>query len=214
VLKAAGIAFPEGADAMLKDGKLTVRNTKANLDLIEGWLDALPKAEIKKQTRLTVQAVEMTGDFLKQLNDWLPPLPGKIENEWAPAESNLTPPPEVLRQFSLGGVFTPAQLEIVAKRLADSGAKLETLKPNKKPQMYDLPAALGGGEIKAEPVIGPDGRTIDLIVHTPSHDPNASKGLSTTVTIWEGQTIVLGAQPSADLSRLLFITVAIEKSGE
>jgi hypothetical protein len=49
----------------------------------------------------------------------------------------------------MSGVFTPAQFEMVAKRLADSGAKLETLKPNRKPQMYDLPAALGGGEIKA-----------------------------------------------------------------
>ncbi|MDZ4401548.1 M56 family metallopeptidase [Prosthecobacter sp.] len=211
VLKAAGIAFPKGSDAILKDGKLTVRNTKTNLELIEAWFDALINIEVKKQARLTVQAVEMKGDFLKQLNDWLPPLPGTIENKGALAESNLPPPPEVLRQFSLGGVFTPAQFEIVAKHLADSGAKLETLKPNKKPQMYDLPAALGGSEIKAEPVIGPDGRTIDLIVHTPSHDASASKGLSTSVTIWEGQTIVLGAQPSEGVSRLLFITGIIKE---
>jgi beta-lactamase regulating signal transducer with metallopeptidase domain len=206
VLKAAGIAFPKAADAMLKDGNLTVRNTKANLKLIEAWIDALNKVEVKKSVHLSVLAAEMKGDFLKLLNDWLPPLPGAAKNTEAPNVITEPPSPEVLRQFILSGIFTQPQFENVVKSLADSGAKLESLKPNPNPQMYVLPAAVGGQEMKIEPIIGPDGNTIELIIRTPAQDQNPARGISTAVTIWDGQTVVLGSQASEGVSRFLFIT--------
>jgi beta-lactamase regulating signal transducer with metallopeptidase domain len=206
VLKAAGITFPKAADAMLKDGKLTVRNTKANLELIEAWIDALNKVEVKKSVHLSVLAAEMKGDFLKLLNDWLPPLPGAAKNTEAPTVITEPPPPAVLRQFILSGIFTQPQFEKVVKSLADSGAKLESLKPNPNPKMYVLPAAVGGQEMKIEPIIGPDGNTIELIIRTPSQDQNPARGISTSVTIWDGQTVVLGSQASEGVSRFLFIT--------
>ncbi len=205
VLKAAGITFPKPADLMLKDGKLTVRNTKANLELIEAWIDTLIRVEVKKRVRLTVHAAEMKGDFLKQVNDWLPPLPGKVEPIQTPVATE-PPPPAVLRQFILSGAFGQPQFERVVKSIADSGAKLELLKPNPNPQMYVLPAAMGGQEMKIEPIIGPDGNTIELIIRTPSQDQNPASGISTAVTIWDGQTVVLGSQPSEGVSRFLFIT--------
>jgi hypothetical protein len=208
VLKVAGITFPKAADAMLKDGKLTVRNTKANLELIEAWIDALNKFEVKKSVHLSVLAAEMKGDFLKLLNDWLPPLPGAAKNTEAPTVITEPPPPAVLRQFILSGIFSPPQFAKLMKRLAtdDELTKLESLKPNLNPPMYVLPAAMGGQEMKVEPIIGPDGNTIELIIRTPSQDQNPARGISTSVTIWDGQTVVLGSQASEGVSRFLFIT--------
>ena len=72
--------------------------------------------------------------------------------------------------------------------------------------MYDLPAALGGAEMKIEPVIGQDGYTIDMNIGTPPQNKNTANAITTSVTIWDGQTVVLGSQPSEGISRLLFIT--------
>jgi hypothetical protein len=60
--------------------------------------------------------------------------------------------------------------------------------------------------MKIEPIIGPDGNTIELIIRTPSQDQNPARGISTSVTIWDGQTVVLGSQASEGVSRFLFIT--------
>lgn len=205
MMKAAGIPFPKGADAALQDGKLTVRNTKANLELIDVWLDAMSRAEVKKRVHLTVLVAELKGDFLKQINDWLPPLPEKVEVVQAPA--NTPPlPPAVLREFTVSGIFTNAQMQIVMKRLAETGAKLEILPANQKKGAYALPASMKGRELKIEPVIGPDGYSIDMTVQTPPQDEDPASGISTAATIWDGQTLVLGAQPSEGVSRLLFIT--------
>lgn len=198
MLRAAGIAFPEGASAMLKDGKLTVRNSEANLKFIVAWLDALIQAEApKKHVHLTVLAAEMNGDLMKMMNEWLEPSAKPFET---------AAPPAVLRQFTMAGVITATQMEKVVKRLAaDAGAKLEVIKPKQKSQMYDLPAAWGGHEMKIEPVIGPDGYTIDMMVHAPAQAPDP-RGISTSVTIWDGQTVLLSAQPTEEATCILFIT--------
>ena len=80
--------------------------------------------------------------------------------------------------------------------------------------MYVLPAAMGGHEMKIEPIIGPDGNTIELIIRTPSQDQNPASGISTAVTIWDGQTVVLGSQPSEGVSRFLFITGSLFEEKE
>ncbi len=215
VLKAAGIAFPKGADMSLKDDQLTVRNTKPNLELIEAWLDAMIYREVKKSVHLSVKAVEMKGDLLKQMNDWLQPSTEKVDATQTPAATE--PPPLAMRQqFTMSGIFTQLQFEKVMKSIAFSAdAKLEVLKPNPKPQMYVLPAAMGGQEMKIEPVIGPDGYTIELTIRTPSQDQNPARIISTAITIWDGQTVVLGSQPSEGVSRFLFITGSlIEERGQ
>jgi beta-lactamase regulating signal transducer with metallopeptidase domain len=205
MLKAAGIAFPKGADMSLKDDQLTVRNTKPNLELIEAWLEAMIYREVKKSVNLSVKVVEMKGDLVKLMSDWLQPSTEKVDATQTPATTE-PPPPAVLRQFILSGIFTQPQFEKVVKSLADSGAKLESLKPNPNPKMYVLPAAVGGQEMKIEPIIGPDGNTIELIIRTPSQDQNPARGIFTSVTIWDGQTVVLGSQASEGVSRFLFIT--------
>lgn len=215
MLKAAGIAFPKGADTSIKDGKLIVRNTKANLELIEAWLDAMIYREVKKSVYLTVHFAEMKGDLVKLMNDWLQPSTEKVDATQTPAATE-PPPIAVRRQFTMSGIFTQPQFEKVMKSITVvRDAKLEVLKPNPKPPMYVLPDALGGQEMKVEPVIGPDGNTIELIIRTPSQDQNPASGISTAITIWDGQTVVLGSQPSEGVSRMLFITGSlIEEKGK
>ncbi len=206
VLKAAEVPFPKGADASFKDGKLTVRNTKPNLELIDAWFEALIQAEApKKHVHLTVKAVEVKGDFLKMMTEWLEPSTTKVEAAEPPVDAS-PPPPAMLRQFTVAGVLTAPQLEKIIKHLSrHAGAKLEVIKPKQNSQMYDLPAGWGGHEMKIESIVGPDGYTIEMLPHL----KNPSGQTSTSVTIWDGQTVVLGTQPSAGVSRLLFITGAI-----
>ena len=206
VLKEAGISFPKTADAMLKDGKLTVRNTKANLDLIEAWLASLIDYNKNKSVHITVMAVEMKGDFLKLIKEWVPPLPvdPKIAETLDPALVESQPQSEFVRQiFTTAGIFTPAQFETVMTRIGVSKAEVEILKPKGELQVYKLPVAMGGLEVKVESKIGLDGNTIDI---TATPDDLVNKRTSTGVTIWDGQTFVLASQPSEGLSRFLFIT--------
>ncbi|MFO1437901.1 MAG: M56 family metallopeptidase [Verrucomicrobiaceae bacterium] len=207
VLKAAEVPFPKGADASFKDGKLTVRNTKPNLELIDAWLDALIQAEEpKKHVHLNVKAVEMKGDLMKMMTEFLESSTTKVEAV-EPSFNAQPATPAAPRQFTLAGVFTAPQLEILMKRLAaEAGVKIEVINPKQQSQMYDLPAALGGSEMKIDPVIGQDGYTIDMNIGTPPQNKNTANAITTSVTIWDGQTVVLGSQPSEGISRLLFIT--------
>jgi hypothetical protein len=203
VLKAAEVPFPKGADASLKDGKLTVRNTKPNLELIDAWLDALIQAEApKKHVHLTVKAVEMKGDFLMMMSEWLEPSATKVEAAEPPVDA-IPPPPAVLREFTSAGVLSDPQLVKVMKRLSRlAGVKIEVIKPKQQSQMYDLPAAFGGHEMKIESIIGPDGNTIEMLLRI----QNTANAITSSVTIWDGQTVLLSAQSTEVLSRILFIT--------
>jgi beta-lactamase regulating signal transducer with metallopeptidase domain len=213
-LQAAGIPLEKNASAVLRDGKLTVRNTKPNLELIEVVIDSLYRAMVKKSVVITVHAAEMKGDHLKLMNDWFPPVlsdqkPDVIKDPTLLSFAASPPSGFVLRMFTTAGIFSNAQYCTVIKRLSETKMMIETLRPKQKPQFYDLPTPWGGHEMKVESTIGPDGNTIDLIVHTPSPDDNLASGISTGVTIWDGQTVVLAAQPSEGVSRVLFITAHI-----
>jgi len=209
VLKAAGIPFPKGANAMLKDGKITIRNTKASLELIEAWLDAMIRAEVKKSVVVTAKAIEFKGDFLKRMNEWLPPLPTPAGTSDALPPTS-PPPPALMRQFTVSSIVTDAQLQVLMKNISVTpGVELEHLGSKtmtKEPITFELPAFIKGRELKIEPIIGPDGNTIEMTMQTSLHEENSASSISTSVTIWDGQTVVFGAQPSEGVSRLLFIT--------
>ena len=202
VLQAAGISFEKNASAVLRDGKLTVRNTKPNLELIEMWL-----GQVKKRVVVFVKAVEMKGDLLELMKEWVPPLPD------APKPAVVTDPTlllravsppagEILRQFTTAGIFSADQFETVMKKLAVTPMKLEILRLDDKSKKYKLPDTMGGLEATVESTIGADGCTIELIITV----DGVNRSISTGVTIWDGQTVVLGAQPSDHLTRCLFIT--------
>jgi hypothetical protein len=209
VLRAAGISFEKNASAVFKDGKLIVRNTKANLELIEVWIASLIDVTKNKSVRVTVQAVEMKGDILKLLNEWVPPLPvdPKIAETLDPALTEPQPQSEFMRQiFSTAGIFSPSQVETVIKRIRDSKAKIEILKTKGELQIYKLPVAMGDLVLKVESPIGGDRNTIDLTTVLEGANERSSSG----VCIWGGQTVVLARQHSEDAGWLLFITANIE----
>jgi hypothetical protein len=102
--------------------------------------------------------------------------------------------------------MTDAQFQVLMKNISVTpGVELEHLGSKtmtKEPITFELPATMGGGELKVASVIGEDGNTIEMNLKTPSPDENPASG----ITIWDGQTLILGSQPSEGVSRLLFIT--------
>lgn len=212
VLQDAGIPFEKNASAVLKDGKLTVRNTKPKLDLIEIWIMQLHEAAVKKSVFVTVQAAEMRGDFLKLMENWLPPQPDApkpaVNTDPTLLSLGASRPPEILPMFILAGVFSPDQFKTVMKKIAVTNAKIENLVLDGQSKKYKMPAALGGADVKVEAQIGGDGNTMELIINY-DESGTAERGVrrfSTGVSIWDGQTVVLAAQPNEGVSRFLFIT--------
>ncbi|MBN8417427.1 MAG: M56 family metallopeptidase [Verrucomicrobia bacterium] len=207
VFQAAGISFEKNASAMLRDGKLIVRNTTPNLELIEVLLAHLPVVAVNKRVLVFVKAVEMKGNLLELMKEWVPPLPDAPKPDVVTDPTLLLPaasPPEgeVLRQSTIARILSTSQFETVMKKLAVTPMKLEILRPDGKSKKYLLPDTMGGLEATVESKIGADGNTIELIITV----DGVNRSISTGVTIWDGQTIILGAQPSDHLTRCLFIT--------
>jgi beta-lactamase regulating signal transducer with metallopeptidase domain len=205
-LKANGIHFPKGADAQLDQGKLTVRNTKTGLEFVEALIDSLINPP--KQPALTVRVVEVRGDIFKLMNEWFPSPP-----EAKQAEAQRAAPPvdaALLRQYTLNGIFADSSFQTLVRNLAKSGVKPVAV-PSKQgakdgEQLFDLPAEFGGHEVKIEPVIGADRSTLELSIQAAGLETAARSTISTAVTIWDGQTVLLSAQPTEGVSRILFIT--------
>ncbi len=216
-LKAAGIAFPEGAAAELKDGRLIVHNTPTNLALVEAWIDSW-SAE-RRTVHLTAQAVEFRGDFLKVRQELLP-LPSDAQGE---ERGSLSPdarksaPETAAGLLQFAGVFTDPQFQTLLRHLTQSGSKSEAVPlkdgADTKQKVFELPAAFGGDSLRIECEIGPDGRTLDLIVQVTGLKSDERRAISTSITIGDGQTFVLGGPPDEGVTRLLFVTGKIEDSG-
>ncbi len=210
MLQEAGVEFPEGASAEMKDGKLTVHNTRANLALVEAWIDSLI-AE-KRTVRLTVHAAEFRDDFLKTIQELFPPPPDAQKEEPVPpspvTQKTASEPAAGIQQFA--GVFTDSQFQIILRHLTQSGAKPETvpLKSNAgaKQKVFELPAAFGAHSLKVDSEIGSDGYTLDLILQVTGLKSEEHRTISTSITIWDGQTLVLGGPPNEGITRLLFVT--------
>lgn len=207
VLQDAGIPFEKNGSAVLKDGKLTVRNTKPKLDLIEIWIWQLHEAAVNKRVVVSVKAVEMKEDFLELMKEWVPPLPDAPKPAVVTDPTLLRPaasPPagEILPQFTTAAILSADQFQTVMKKLAVTPMKLEVLRPDGKSKKYMLPDTMGGLEATVESTIGADGNTIELVITV----DGVNRRCSTGVSIWDGQTVILGAQPSDHLTRCLFIT--------
>ncbi len=214
VLKAAGIEFPEGASAEMQDGKLSVRNTKANMTLVEAWRDNL--VIDSRTVRLTVQAVE-PGDVLKVVQELLQ-LPSDAQEEKRVSrspEAQKSAPDPAADFAHFAGVFTDPQFQTILRRLTQSGSKPEAVplknEAGANQRVFELPAMFGGRLLKIQSEIGPDGHTLDLIVQVTGLKSGDHHSISTSITIWDGQTFVLGGLRDEGVMRLLFVTGKIEE---
>lgn len=201
-LQANGIPFPSGADAKLEGEKLIVRNTQANLKLIEalaGLLLAVNK-QANTQIHLSVKVVDVKGDAA----ELMPLLYPDMKREPGTAAPLSSP-----NQFTVQGILTAQQLEKVFLHLARSRHLVASLPgaavKSGHEAVFDIPQQKGR-QIKATPVLGADGNTIELTLQAASVDP--PQVVTTAVTIWDGQTVIL-AGPAAEqdgVQRVIFVS--------
>lgn len=142
------------------------------------------------------------------------PVASAPQNE--PSTPNATVVPSIV---TLQGVFTDPQFQAVIRALGQRKGVTLAMLPNvmvssgKKGDML-FPAVAGKGTLQVTPTIAPDGYTLDLelqvemgenIAGAPGH-----RQVTTAVTIWEGQTVVLGGLMNVDEqgkhTRLIFVT--------
>ncbi|MBB5035852.1 M56 family metallopeptidase [Prosthecobacter dejongeii] len=125
-------------------------------------------------------------------------------------------------QFLVTGVLTEAQFSLVMRALGkQQGASIVALPggavENGKEAVFHLPENLGGQPFAVTPRVWADGYTIDLNVAPPSLDHAPKKAVTTAVTIWPSQTLILGGylREVKDQGRLIFVTASlIEENGK
>ncbi|MGV3663858.1 MAG: M56 family metallopeptidase [Prosthecobacter sp.] len=200
-LKAQGIPFPTGTAAQMRDGQLIVRNTKKNLDLVEALMEHLLAADRPtKQIHLAVKVVDVKRDADGLLDLLFP----DTKREPGTAAPLLSP-----RQFTMQGILTAPQFQVVFVNLAKGRHKVAPLPSaavkSGHEAVFDIPQQKGR-QIKATPVLGPDGNTIELNLQVTSADP--PQAITTSVTIWDGQTVILAGQATEQdgVQRVIFVT--------
>lgn len=130
--------------------------------------------------------------------------------------------PPLKGQFSVTGVLTEAQIRLVMRALAQQqGAAIVALPSsvveNGKEAVFHFPENLGGRSFAVTPRVSADGYTIDLMVTPPMLDPAQKEAISSAVTIWSKQTVILGGYlaEANDHSRIIFVTATLlEENGE
>lgn len=186
---------PDGAS--IQEGKLTVKASKATLEMIEVWLDTLHSAQERanKQILLPVKAVSVNMPWEEFQNILVS---GEVKKT-----SDSKPAKPAPQGVFLSGVLTDPQFQVIMRSL--SRKKGISLKPlptatvkSGVDSTADMPAEFGGQKLVITPTLGADGNTIDLNI-------SVKPGITTSVTIWDGQTVVLSA-PTGQTTRCLFIS--------
>lgn len=129
------------------------------------------------------------------------------------APTNTFPPPGVL---AIGGVVSPDQFTALIKDLKQDSRVQVTQVPVKRVITGEATLARINAEqvLQVTPTIGADGQTIDLHLHLLKQDEKP--GMTTTVAIWSGQTVILSGVITVDESgkpthsRAISITAEIE----
>jgi hypothetical protein len=169
----------------------------------------------KKPIRILAKILEATeAEALKAI---LPmPLTDASPNAGAPsaiAPTNTLPPPGAL---AMGGVMSSDQFTALVKDLKQDSRVRVTDVPVERVITGEATLARINADqvLQVTPTIGTDGRTIDLNLHLIKQDEKP--GMTTTVTIWSGQTVILSGIIAVDESgkpthsRAISITAEIE----
>ena len=181
-LENIGVTFPNDASAILNPmtSQLIVRNTQANLDLVEGYLDSL-KEEVAKQIFLSAKVVTLPDARL--LLEALAKATGLPEG---PKEYRV---PDRPGRVYIAGILEDSQLSVLLRALnADKGTELRTLDScvthsGARSQMeHD-----GKTIFDVTATIGSDGYTIDLFPEVRVSDGRIE---TFEITLWDGQTVL------------------------
>ncbi len=209
-LESNGIVFPPGAMAEMVKGKLTVRNTKDNLDLIEVLIEFMLTAGLRNngQIQLMVHAVDVKADRGGLMELILPEM-----KKQPTAATEL--PLNVRHQLTVAGVLTEAQFQVALRTLTKSDHKPATLPKatvkGGEEAVFNLPAGAGGARLEVSPVIGPDGSTVELAIAAVNPTLAAKSKVTTGITIWNGQTVMMAGEPldKDKTMRVIFITATL-----
>jgi beta-lactamase regulating signal transducer with metallopeptidase domain len=151
---------------------------------------------IQGNVRLAMHTAEVK-DFSIFLNTAL--------NQPPPAPQQLSD--VVRRQFTLNGILTDQQLQLMTQKLQqDQGVKLQafptqTVQTRKKAIFH-----LHSHQAEITPYIGRDGQTIDLLLNINTEPSASEQSIGTIVTIWNGRTVIL----ARDDKQVIFVTAWIE----
>lgn len=230
LMTACDIPLPDGADASYdsRSSKLEVTNTRRNLDLIESLIDSHSK-RLGQRVKLTVTTCELTYDKAgKKGADWLTWPASIVQDPSAPKVGvpdgnplSTGMPDLALPMFALSGVLSHDQYEKVMKAAPnEQGVKvgkpvIQTVTVPDGKAVFDMGGLMKHREVEVSAATGPDGYTIDLTIAAPVASKTGDKArlVSTAVTVWDKQTVVMGGLVSEDgKSKLgvdLFITAEI-----
>lgn len=229
VLENAGITFGSGSSAIYNPStsQLIIRNTQAQMELVEAYIDSLVN-NVEKQIYLTFREVSFQGNPFADENAWGPfaglldirtndPDAGKVVTSREDLIQQLSQPPEVEETEmpniarGVGGALTDPQAQVLLRALRqDPAFEIDTLPSlmvrsgqsglvQKNEKRYGVIAVLGADEF-----------TIDLEVLLPPHGEglrpvDREGGTPYQVTIWDGQFALLVEKGEEDANRIVFV---------
>lgn len=225
ILESAGIRFQEGASAFYNpaSGKLIVRNTEDQMELVRAFLDSMRKRD-KLQVHLALKELVVDPEKLTDFEFLEPPAVSASKPAWSDSpdsirafkerfskppivEKNLDPP----LRHGIAGVFTDPQFQFVARLIEQSPDAQYSLDQSLVCRSGQ-PALLEAGERRwgIIPVVGADRYTIDLSLFLPEHGEALPGGNpSARVTVWDGQTVAYAADRNDGKHRIVFITAQL-----
>ncbi|GEP45545.1 M56 family metallopeptidase [Brevifollis gellanilyticus] len=218
--------FGEKINLMAKAQPAPVKSSADDFDAKAKEADKANAAMDAKRVHLSVKVLDA-----KQSKDAGMPFDLLIAGALGTPASGAAPPAPpmgVVKRpdlYTVQGVFTDSQFQVVLRALSQKkGMTMSTLKSasvkSDEFQDFTIPDAHDGGRMILAPQIGADGSSIELTIRILSTTATpASHALRTSITVWDGQTVVVGGMVKEDgginQSRLFFITPQIiDPSGE
>ncbi|MFT5469329.1 MAG: hypothetical protein ACI8UO_004449 [Verrucomicrobiales bacterium] len=204
VLEEAGISFPDRSSAIFNPSisQLVVRNTRANLDLVEAYVDSL--SVVQKQVYITTKV--FSGPPLSELEFEETPYSRVFATGSTFTPNNST---EAEANQSIGGVLSDPQIQAISRAIEKSGKHKVLAMPSimaKSGQRAKIEIN-PGPIVDLTPTIGADGYTIDLILHQTTSREVIT--VPASLTIWDGQTVLWTESLPDGQTRLLFVTARL-----
>lgn len=217
--------FDENCSAPVQSVQVTDASSFTDMDEKKMQRE-MKEAKERKQVYLTAKVVDLSADEKANTFEAIFNVLNLAKATAPQKDSKGIPilPEQVAGQFqngdfALSGILTDPQFQVVIRALSQKkGVDLLVL-PSvavKSGQLATLSAATQ--TLNVEPVIGPDGYTIDLSINyedTANEAANPQRKVTTAVTTWDGQTLVLGGTSTKKdgahkpHSRLVFVTSKI-----
>jgi len=210
-LRGVGIHFPPGGEAIYDEGSgvMVVRNTRENLELVEDLFGAVDGFSGMVEVVVDVTVSECH----------LPAGGSALAPPWLTFSAMAKLPQKEVRAVDRVAVETKSGIRASARHVA-SAAYGKTLVPasREKPEAGEA-AGFAVGEmgtiVSALPVVGPDGKTVDVVLSFRSRmltDTGAVAEIAfdTNVASWDGYSVVLNITPSpADPAKSYVVTACV-----